>query len=77
MGRITVSVNDSHLESISGVADRLRKEGMEVENELASLGVITGTINDSKLSALGSVEGVKSVSKDQAFRIPSSDADVQ
>jgi len=77
MSRITVTVTDSHLSAISGVAARLRQKGMAVESELSALGVITGSIDDAEVSGLDSVEGVKSVSREGSFSVAPPDAEVQ
>lgn len=77
MTRITVTVADSHLASTGDVANQLRQKGMAVDSELDALGIITGTVDDSRLSDLNSVAGVKAINEERAFSSPPPDADVQ
>ncbi len=77
MRAATVTVADSHLGRVEDVARRLRDAGMEVEQVLATIGVITGTLPAAQLAALASIEGVAAVDEQTRFQIPPPDADVQ
>jgi hypothetical protein len=74
---VTVTVADSHLAQIEEIADRLRAAGMQVEQVLATIGVITGTVPAAQLSALHAVEGVAAIEQQTRFQIPPPDAEVQ
>ena len=74
---VTVTVAESHLAPIEEVVQRLREAGMEVEQVLPAIGVITGTVPAAQLSALSGVEGVASIEEQTEFRIPPPDAEVQ
>lgn len=76
MRRISVVVDDAHVDSISAVADGLRARGMQVEQVLDQLGMISGTVADD-YSMLWEVEGVGSVEPSTDVQLPPPDAPVQ
>lgn len=57
--RVTVTVDEDHLDVVQQVAEELRRRGMRVESVLEVLGMVTGETDD--LTALRTVEGVRSV----------------
>lgn len=75
--RVTVTVADSHAAEVDDIAWRLAQAGMEVEQVLAVLGVVTGSVEESQLAALQRLPGVGSVEEQTSFRIPPPGADVQ
>lgn len=75
--KITVSVDDDHLGRIDEVVARLQAAGMQVEQVLRPVGVITGSVDDTCRAALGTVPGVAAVEPQRTFRLPPPDADVQ
>ena len=74
---VTVTVADSHTGELEAVAAALRGAGMEVESVLAALGVITGSVDDTRVAALAAVPGVAAVEEQATFQIAPPDADVQ
>lgn len=77
MARVTVSVDDEHLDDLDQVADALRAQGMEIAQVLGSLGVITGRVPEDRRETLTAVEGVASVDDELIHRLPPPDAPVQ
>lgn len=66
---VTISVDDAHVARIQEVAQRLRAAGMDVQQVLAPLGVITGSIGTGELrAALGALDGVAAVEPRRTFR---------
>jgi hypothetical protein len=74
---IVVSVDDDHLERIDEVVGRLQAAGMQVEQVLHAVGVITGSVDDPHLAQLDAVIGVAAVEPQRTYRLPPPDADVQ
>lgn len=74
---ITVSVDDAHVEAIDEVVERLRAAGMRVEQVLRPVGVITGSVQTNRRTALGALAGVAAVESQRSFRLPPPDAEVQ
>ena len=75
--RLTVSVDDAHLDRIDDVEAALREAGMSVERSLAAIGTITGLVPASKLPAVRATEGVAAVEAEREFRLPPPDSPVQ
>ena len=75
--RLTVTLADSHAAAAEEVAAALREAGLEVEQVLPALGVVTGLADDEQLAAIAALPGVASVEEETTFRIPPPDADVQ
>ena len=73
--RATVSVDDEHLDRLDHVLDRLRELGLEVDEVLPNIGIVTGSTADP--DALRGVDGVLSVDAQREFRIPPPDEEVQ
>lgn len=74
---ITVTVDDEHLASITDVAAALRERGMDVEQVLESVGVISGSVSTAARASLDAVTGVAFVSLGQRVQLPPPDAPVQ
>jgi hypothetical protein len=75
--RITVQVDDEHVARLDGVADELRAAGMDVEQVLATIGIILGSVPSERRAALDAVRGVASIENEHTLRIPPSDSDIQ
>lgn len=73
--RITVTVAEDHRTGLARVSKQLQEHGMEVEQVLESLGMVTGTASDP--AALRGVEGVQSVDEELEFHIPGPDEEIQ
>jgi hypothetical protein len=77
MVQLSVTVDDGHLPALDAVVARLRAQGMEVEQVLEGLGVITGSAPSAARQALTAVEGVVSVDEQLTHRLPPPDSPVQ
>ena len=75
--RVSVSVDDEHLDAMAAVADALRGQGMRVEEVMDQLGIISGVVPDSARESVMGVEGVVSVDDSQGFQLPPPDSPVQ
>jgi hypothetical protein len=75
--RITVSVDDEHFEQVDGVAETLKAAGMNVEQVLGSVGIITGSVESERRADIERLPGVGSVEEENTFQIPPPDADIQ
>jgi hypothetical protein len=77
MIKVSVTVDDDHKSAMGEVAEALRSKGMEVEQVLDSVGIITGDTREDRRTDLESVAGVASVDQEMSFHVPPPDADVQ
>jgi hypothetical protein len=74
---ITVTLDDVHRERIEEVADQLRAAGMRDQHLLRTLGIITGTMPESRRDAIANVPGVAQVEDQEVFQLPPPDAEIQ
>jgi hypothetical protein len=74
---ISISVQDTHLATIELVAQKLQAAGMNVEQVLNSIGIISGSIDSSLMSSLSQIEGVKIVEQEQTYQLAPPDSDIQ
>ena len=77
MTHVSVTVGDEHRESLDGVVENLRASGMQVEQVLDTLGIVTGSAPADALDALRGVEGVASVDEELTHQLPPPDSPIQ
>jgi hypothetical protein len=75
--KITISVDDAHVDLIDEVVGRLQEAGMLVEQVLRPVGVITGSVDAPVRARLSTLAGVAAVEPDRTFRLPPPDAEIQ
>ena len=74
---VLVSINDDHLDRFSEGVNDVENAGMEVEQKMEDLGVLTGSIDSEKVEPLRRVAGVSHVEESRRVEIPPPDSDVQ
>ncbi|HYH25519.1 MAG TPA: hypothetical protein VD834_09250 [Blastococcus sp.] len=77
MTHVSVTIDDGHLGALDGVVQGLRARGMQVEQVLDGLGIITGSVSPGAAGELARVAGVVSVDEQLTYRLPPPDAAVQ
>ncbi len=75
--KITVTVGDDHVADLDRVAEQLRAAGMNVDQVLHAVGIITGSVPSERRAALERLPGVAAVEGEHTFQIPPPDAEVQ
>lgn len=75
--QVMISVDDEHMPEIGKVAERCRKAGLQVDEALEEVGIITGSIPEKELASLSGVKGVASVERGQQYQLPPPDSDIQ
>lgn len=75
--KLSISVDEEHLNQFPKIMKEVEKAGMEIDQELEDLGVATGAIDEDKVAALREVEGVDHVEEEREFQIAPPDSDVQ
>lgn len=63
--RVVVSVEQQSLKQIKQVAAALKSAGLQVDQVMPVLGVITGEVDAAKIAALKKIKGVAAVEKDE------------
>lgn len=75
--QVVVSVDDQHMPKVGQVASLCKKAGLQVDQALDEVGIITGSIPEDKLDQLSGVKGVASVEREQTYQIPPPGSNVQ
>ena len=71
--KLSFSVSEDHLDRTAEVAERLRERGLQVDQVLDQVGVITGSVDDAghpDLAEFRTVEGVEGVEAGGEFQLP-------
>ena len=74
---VLVTLDEGQAERAASVADDLRAAGVHVTEVLADIGVVTGSVEPSRLNDLAAVTGVAAVEPSREVRLPSPDEPVQ
>ena len=77
MAGVTITVDDTHLDRIDEVAAHLRSSGMQVDQVLNEIGVISGSVPDDRRQLLKTVTGVQSVEDTATVQLPPPESPVQ
>ncbi len=77
MTQVSVTVGDGHRASMDGVVQSLQARGLQVEQVLGTIGIVTGSAPADAIEALRGVEGVDSVDEQLSYRLPPPDSPVQ
>jgi hypothetical protein len=75
--RIIVTIAGDQVAGIDAVVQRLREAGMQVDQVLGALGIVTGSAPASNRPQIEAVPGVVSVEPEGSFRLPPPDSEVQ
>ncbi len=75
--RITVTVDDEHLDSFQEVIDVCGTMGLHVEQSLDVLGIAIGTVSRGKMQRLRQVPGVRGVEEEAEVQIAPPESGVQ
>ena len=75
--KVSVSVDEQHLDRFPEVVKEIKQAGMSVEQELKDIGVITGTIDSAKVESLRKVKGVAHLEESRQFQIAPPGSDIQ
>jgi hypothetical protein len=75
--KVSVSIDNAYIQQILTVVEGLQAMGLEVEQTLPSIGVISGSIDIDRVNRLYQVAGVQHIEPEQGYKLPSPDADVQ
>ena len=74
---VNISIDDAYLDRFAEVLERLERTGLKVDQQLGTIGVVTGSIEPAKRVDLLQVEGVSAVEPSQQFQLPPPERDIQ
>lgn len=76
-GKVTVTVADDHVAQTGAVAEQLRAAGMNVEQVLDAVGMITGRVPAEQRATIRALPGVAAVEEETTFQLAPPDSEVQ
>jgi hypothetical protein len=74
---VIVSVEESRLDDFSRIVKAMRGAGLKVEEEMAAVGVVAGSVESRALPKLRQVDGVAHVERSRSYNLAPPDSDVQ
>jgi hypothetical protein len=75
VSRVSVTIDQEHLDALPRVVEALRERGMQVDAVLEGLGMVTGRASDA--AVLRQVEGVSAVDAELEHQLPPPEDDIQ
>ena len=75
--RVSVVVADGYEDRFPEVVEAARQVGLDVEEQLPTIGLITGAIDDAKRPLLDGVKGIAAVEEPRSYQLPPPESDVQ
>jgi hypothetical protein len=75
--KVSISVDDAHIDRLMEVAASLQSVGMDVEQTLPSVGIISGSVSSDRVNGLYHIEGVQHIEPEQIYQLSPPGADVQ
>lgn len=75
--RVSISIDDAHLDQIAEITKSLQSAGMEVEQTLSTVGVINGSVDSEQVNRLYQIEGVQHIEPQQSYHLAPPDSDIQ
>ncbi len=67
--KVSVGIQDDHIDRIGQVSDSLRSFGMDIEQTMPNIGMITGSIEAQKVDQLHQIAGVDVVELEQTYQL--------
>lgn len=75
--QVSISIDDAHINQIPEIVKSLQSAGMDVEQTLPSIGVISGSVSLDQVNRLDKIEGVQHVEPERIYQLAPPDSDIQ
>jgi hypothetical protein len=75
--KVNIVVADDYENRFPEVVEAAQQAGLDVEEQLPTIGLITGTIDESKRSMLERVQGVAAVEAPRTYQLSPPESDIQ
>jgi hypothetical protein len=75
--KVSVCIQDDHIDQIGQVSDSLRSSGMDIEQTMPNIGIISGSIEAQKVDQLHKIAGVDTVELEQSYQLPPPNSPLQ
>lgn len=77
MIQIVISVEDVYFDRWLEVVSNLQAAGMQVEQQMVAIGVITGSIDSNSIHTITQIAGVAAVEQSETYQIAPPHSDIQ
>lgn len=74
---LSVLVDQNHLNRFTEIVENCKRSGLNVDQQLNEIGVITGSIDSARIDALRQLEGVSHVEASRDIKIAPPGSDIQ
>ena len=74
---ITLSIPDEHLPNYRELVKQLKQAGLQVDQEMEALGIVTGSVDAEKIDHLKRIKGIGNIEQSREYQLPPPDSDVQ
>ncbi|MDQ4074696.1 MAG: ketohydroxyglutarate aldolase [Chloroflexota bacterium] len=75
--KVTISVADEYKDRFSDIVQQCEAAGLEVEQALPTIGVVSGAIDSDRFDDFSKMEGVAAIERERTYQIPPPDSDIQ
>jgi hypothetical protein len=75
--RLTLVIEETHLDRLSEVVERLKRAGLQIDNVAESIGTVSGTIDEERAADIALVYGVAMVERSRVRRAPPPESELQ
>ena len=75
--KVNVTIADEDPERFAEVVRQLEEAGLQVEQSLPEIGIVSGSIEAARRADLDRVQGVAGVEPERTFQLPPPDSPVQ
>ena len=75
--KITVSIDEAHINQIQEIAAQLGAMGMEIKQTMPAIGLVIGSVQAEKIPSLYKVEGIQNVEPERTYQLAPPNSDVQ
>ena len=75
--KISVCVDDAHLSQIEKISQQLKSSGMNIEQTLPNIGILSGSIQADRLNSLYQIEGVQNVEPQESYQLAPPSSEIQ
>jgi hypothetical protein len=75
--KVSVCIHNDHIDQIGQVSDSLRASGMDIEQTMPNIGIVSGSIESQQIEQLQEIAGVDSVELEQNYQLPPPNSPLQ
>jgi hypothetical protein len=74
---LLISIDENYIDKMPEVVENLQSVGLQVEQSMQEVGVVTGSCEQAKVAAISQVEGVSEVETERQYQIAPPNSNIQ